>query len=708
MSAAHLVRAPSTGPRHARARCAGWLLAAGLCCGLAACGDDETASGPTTTVGAGAAGAGGTSSGGTSAGGAGGHAVGGPAYPRLMVWYPDTEDQEDYENAAKFDIIVDGYWYTTPDDIVAIRELNPAVKLVPYVSPGQVAIHYTEHDPENNEQGGLASYSAQFFLTQVGTTLSADLGPLGTDTVLHVSDTMLAGQPLFVTANGSDHGSVIVCEEELMVVTAVDHDLKTLTVVRGIAKDHVTHGSGTRVASLVQTWHAEGEWDHEFYDLDISTNCPEVDGRRWVDLIVERNLTRFTALPYDGVFNDIMGGYYFSTYYDGQPSGTLDCLRNNEVADYHGPSCDGAWNAGILAYAQRMRAGMGQDAIYLANFPYEGAGDIVNGGLARENWSFMVGVHGFQANLTGPCLTLPKNSYFEMLDNVTAEPDYSWIHQQIDSPTDYQKARFGLCSALMGDGVSAIGSTDDGTPIWRDEYDKGTAHELRWLGRPLGPAYPIETPGATNLLTASEMDSELDVGSWAVEGDYAEVVYDAVENAARLSVSEAGTIDSAALHKEVPLLADPPYTLSYDVKASSFSTQWQRIDPYIGASEYFVHFNFIPDEWTHYSTSAVHSGSAGTGIRIYFGAEAGTRWIKNVELRTGSRLAWRRDYEHGSAFVNGAKEGVLTVAHPQTLLGVHFSRIDGTQAPMINDGTEVVGDVELPALDGIVLVGDNG
>ena len=85
-----------------------------------------------------------------------------------MVWYPDTEDQEDHENAAKFDVIVDGYWYTTPDDIVATRELNPGVMkmsacpgLPSHVTDTRIASHHGNAHPLSHGANVLVSSGTQ-------------------------------------------------------------------------------------------------------------------------------------------------------------------------------------------------------------------------------------------------------------------------------------------------------------------------------------------------------------------------------------------------------------------------------------------------------------------------------------------------------------------------------------------------------------------
>lgn len=69
-------------------------------------------------------------------------------------------------------------------------------------------------------------------------------------------------------------------------------------------------------------------------------------------------------------------------------------------------------------------------------------------------------------------------------------------------------------------------------------------------------------------------------------------------------------------------------------------------------------------------------------------------------------VVWRRDYEHGTVLCNPTDaDQTITIGDP--LLSGYYTRINGTQQPAINDGTNVSGDITIPAHDGLILLGEN-
>ena len=109
--------------------------------------------------------------------------------------------------------------------------------------------------------------------------------------------------------------------------------------------------------------------------------------------------------------------------------------------------------------------------------------------------------------------------------------------------------------------------------------------------------------------------------------------------------------------------------------------------------------------WKQYELP-VASSTTDTHAQFIFGLgqTTGTVFIDDVQLQTGSREVWRRDYSGGTVLVNA------TGMTKHIKLGATFRKIRGIQIPAINDGRQV-NQVTLQPRDGIILrrtVGTNG
>jgi len=106
----------------------------------------------------------------------------------------------------------------------------------------------------------------------------------------------------------------------------------------------------------------------------------------------------------------------------------------------------------------------------------------------------------------------------------------------------------------------------------------------------------------------------------------------------------------------------------------------------------------LGDDWQYYEISAVASGNDPlAGLNFGMGQVTGVVWLDDVHLQQGSRDVWRRDYSGGLALVNA------TISEQVVPLGGYYRKIDGSQAPLVNDGS-LVNQVTIPPHDGLILL----
>jgi len=122
----------------------------------------------------------------------------------------------------------------------------------------------------------------------------------------------------------------------------------------------------------------------------------------------------------------------------------------------------------------------------------------------------------------------------------------------------------------------------------------------------------------------------------------------------------------------------------------------QNVDPWTMYLDFWQ--VSLGTEWQQYEISALAEGSDAAAAFVFgLGERTGTVWLDGVRLQSGSRDIWRRDYQGGIALVNATHS-------PQTVpLGGAFRKINGTQAPEVNDGS-LVAEVTLAPLDGLILL----
>ncbi len=644
-------------------------------------------------------------------------------FPRLGMWWPNPWAQS-LDDIARYDYVL-----LTDDQkefVAPLRSRNPDIILLNSTNACELSYDW----PDSADYAEIQKMPPEWFLTQVGSTLT--LAVNATATTFQVADmTVTDGAtiyPLFVV------GDTVLIEGESVVVKTVNQAAKTMTVQRGFVRPAASHAAGTRIAAHITFW--PGSWL-----MNLSMMSPtgvadsEVGPERWADYHARRGAQLLSYPGWDGILIDRADPDQ-SWLIGGSTARTIDPDQSNTlITDYS--AFDASWNEGLRHYEDSMRQEIGNQKLIYVNWGMDNY-DLLNGNN-YEGFPQPDGVSyrgGWQQTVFGPLLNI--GGYLEWLANAqqpnlttieTYEDDSSPPPDDVsyDNPCvkpdfvpNYQKMRFGLTTALLGNGFFSYEINTNGHGslclMWFDEYDNA-GQEPGYLGQPLGPAYRItDIALGPDLLSGGSFESPDDLEQWSLwaetdSGNAATQFLDTSTAASgassvRIDVSQASGTDWHISFSFEPLeiIAGQDYTLSFEAKATrarDIST-WveQRVDPWEG----YLYFSDTPQttRWQHFELTARATGSdPAAGFRFGLGQATGSIWLDDVHLNPGSRNVWRRDYENGIVLVNSTD-----AAHTIDLGGT-FQKINGTQAPAVNDGSQVT-QVDLPSQDGIILLRPGG
>lgn len=646
-------------------------------------------------------------------------------FPRLAAYNPWGQPLEDI---ARFDAVLGAYPY--PGAIETLRELNPDIVVFDYVNACGIGYNPSpDAGPWDNYE--VQSLPWEWFLTQVGSTLveavDADV------TVFRVAEvTATDGIDIYQLFVVSD---TLLVEGESVLVAEVDQDNKLLTVQRGYARPAAEHPAGTRVAAHVTGW--PNNWA-----LNASDTCPlatvdeGVGPETFGDYNARRGIEIVETGPWDGLFIDVAGPDVGELRW--LPTvRTIDLDASNRlVTDY--TAANESWNAGMRRYEEALREGLGPDKILYANRGVVNY-DVVNGchyeAFPQELGPVYTGLW-WEDQVFGPT---EIGSYFDWMEE-GAQPRLTVVQtfQDDGAPSalesvedyrdaascnelgfvpNYQKMRFGLATALLNDGFFNFeyGTYAGGwlCPFWFDEFDNAGAGR-GYLGQPLGPAFkPLADLTSRTLLVESKSDEG--IGEWEYwalteEGYQIAISLDTTtvaegSGALRLDVSASGGEPwfATASISPVEIASGDNYVLSFWAKADRQraveAVVQQSLEAW--AEELWFGVAHLTLSWQHYRLAAPAQSSDEEATLVFRAGETtGSVWLDEVRLLVGSDHLWRRDYEGGIALVNATDEAL------RVPLGGTFQKIDGSQAPEVNDGS-LVDEVTLPPHDGLILLRAN-
>ncbi len=412
-------------------------------------------------------------------------------YPKLAMWWPSSWEQ-DPTNLARYDYI--GWGRTEKEEVLTqLKQLNPSQKHFTSISLTEVGHYSWQYQPEL-----VSQIPAEWFLTQAGTELTSDIDPTQT-TLSVIRTTDSKGNPLF------EETDTLVCEYESMKVVSINHSANTIEVERGFLRPSSSHSSTTRIAAHITFW--PGSWV-----MNISTLCPEVDighgKQKWFEWAVEQ------ADP-----DNMRDGYIIDRIENGQSWLVGKVCRNIDpdcsnvvLSDY--TAFDNAWYNGIRTFLPMIRSKLnGRPFIANTNGTFK---DLLNGSICEScpgNWTDereetyedwydrIMADDGYVKNSrTGYTPNYSMVETYESEDSPDPNGDGSYDNpfEKPDFVPNYQRMRWGLTSALLGDGYFSYEINTNGHGslglMWFDEYDNA-GQNRRYLGTPLDDAYVVQDFG---------------------------------------------------------------------------------------------------------------------------------------------------------------------------------------------------------------------
>lgn len=643
----------------------------------------------------------------------------GPAFPRLGMWWPDPWVQS-HAKIARYDFVE--LAQGEEQFIAPIKKLNPNIKLLTATNACELAFS-PDHPTWNDD---IKNIPAEWFLTQVGTTLSAGVDAAQTNisvnamTVSNGTNTY----DLFVA------GDTVLIEGESMLVNSVDKINKILSVQRGYIRPASSHAAGTRIAAHITFW--PGSWlmnlstlsAKAIYDVNIGAES-------WAEYNARVSAQQLIDVPgWDGILIDRSDGNQ-SWLIGNSTARTIDPDQSNTLpTDYS--QFDSTWNDGLRILETNMRAKAGTDKIIYTNWGYPNY-DLLNGtnleGFPRTNGSSYgapwhqtvfgprpeVGSYfDWMKNSPQPNLTMVETYEDDNGPDPSGNGQYTNPYTQPGFTPDYRKMRFGLGTALLNDGYFSYEINTNGHGslglMWFDEYDNAGAGR-GYLGYPLGNAARVwNTLSTPNLVSGGGFNSASDFDLWSVWADTGYAItgaLDSVNPAAgnsslKLSVTQAAGTDwqAALAYESFALTKGKDYNITFKARADAprqISLWAQKNSPNWNTWLDFGSVS-LTTNWQTFSIPAPASGSDSiAALNFGLGQTTGTVWIDDVKLQQGALDVWRRDFQHGIVLVN-ATNSPVTVP-----LGGTFRKINGTQVPTINNGATVTS-VTIQPLDAIILL----
>jgi hypothetical protein len=645
------------------------------------------------------------------------------AYPRLGMWWPNTWEQS-AADIARYDWVIYGDW--NKENLPAIKTLNPTQLMLNSTNACELSFN-ADPGAEPWENEDVLAIPPEWFLTQVGATLTQPVDAV--TTIFYVS--------AITATDGSETydlfipGDTALIDGESVYINAVNEGAKTLTVQRGYVRPASSHPVGTRIAAHITFW--PNSWL-----LNVSTLSPTAvvsstfGAERWSDYNARRAIALMEDPIWDGLLIDRSDANE-SWLIGNSTARSIDPDQTNTLlSDYS--AFDSAWSAGLRQYESKIRTAIGDDRIIFVNWGMPNY-DLLNGNNFEGFPDEEATAYGTAWGTTVFGSWQEKGSYFDWLEQAQ-QPNLTTIETyeddsspdatgdgSYDNPCEhagftpnYRKMRFGLATALLNDGFFSYEINTNGHGslclLWFDEYDN-TGAGRGYLGQPLGAAQrAIPSLTTPNMVSAGGFESMSDLDQWDLwaytdEGYSATLTLDSTTAAigsasAKIDVTQTGGVGWRVSYSFEPfsVISGTEYTLSFWAKADSERpiAAWvqQTEDPWDIWLEYET-FS-LSDTWQYYEFSTVATGSdPAAGLNFGFGQQTGAVWLDDVRLQQGSRDVWRRDFSGGLALVNAT----MTL---QTIpLGEYYRKIDGSQAPLVNDG-DIIDEVTLPPHDGLILI----
>jgi len=470
-------------------------------------------------------------------------------------------------------------------------------------------------------------------------------------------------------------------------------------------------------------WAQSGVPYYQFVS-NYSYNFTKTDFVDWyVDIVATRiyGSGLFDGLYMDGVCDAIsftQGVQYIDYAHDGY--GTL-------------AAWDTAYAAGINRFIANLRQRVGNDWVMLGNCGRLAHDQDLNG-VSFEGFPIFQNNSPFTHWIDNMLYSGGGGGYL-LQERQKRAPHYNMLLGEVPSdnyldyllPAHLKKMRWGLTSTLLGDGYYFMlhepltaDVTNNSHLFWYDEYDNA-GQGTGYLGQPTSAAYQmIDRAG----LSGSELwaNGEIENGTtgWALyaSGSYPgnswsvdTTTFKSGAASLKASVTNPQTDSWIVTAAQSPTVTNGnTYSLTWWAKSDRDRTANMviTVDPYTPGDRSDDKFGLnqmviLGPEWQEYQVSFNATASGTASVNFFLGHEAGLVWLDDVSLKRGVSNIWRRDFDHGSAFVNPCRtgyDGCVTQTFP---LAANMRHINGTQDATVNNG-QVVSSVSVPTEDGVILL----
>lgn len=439
-------------------------------------------------------------------------------------------------------------------------------------------------------------------------------------------------------------------------------------------------------------------WDHPMYNMTVSY-CRGVLAQQSQDAF----LSAQPELIYDGIYWDRLHdtiswlGSDIDSDLDGQPDDP-DIL-------------DAAYQAGMEDFFTQMRARL-PHAVLMGNDGPQVYDPWLNGRLYEwqlpsildgNEWLTWAEVVWSYRDWSGRG-HVPHTTFIESAPESLYSEKYTYRYldrmppaMEAEAAASYQRMRYGLASALMGDGLFSYdyGADWHGNLWWYDEfgategYPSATLPAQGYLGQPAGaPFLLVDSLDTADQVTNGDFEDGLNAWSWWVDsGAGAGATFDvdatggisdtAAAHVVITSPAYAGSVEFRQF--DIETVEEQEYTLSFWARSTVTQTLYASI---IEQASPWTYYGFdvqaqITPEWQHFALADDASVTAGDGkLMFLMGEVVGEVWLDNVQFQEGALGVWARPFSQGLVAINTTQE-------PQTVpLPTAYCKLDGSQAPL--------------------------